>query len=157
LTTLNLTDEHHPAAIHRCMLSLVTTQPEQLASTQKIPHVDSVDQHEYACVHYFFDKSQGGTGIYKHINSGRICIDEACFDIFTNALAEVRDNPDEFTGYIEDSNRLFERAYSVEAKYNRLVIYKGNMLHSPNLGENFSFSDDVTQGRLSVASFFRIE
>ncbi|MFC3096100.1 hypothetical protein DRW07_05675 [Alteromonas sediminis] len=157
VSDLALVSDDQTLSIHRCMLSMVTTPPDQLASTQKIPHIDSIDPYEFASVHYLFDADYGGTNIYRHKQSQKVCIDEAGFGIFQSSLEDVRANPDEFSGYIGDSNRLFECVHHIEAKFNRLVIYKGNMLHSPCIKPNFGFSDDVTKGRLSVASFFRID
>ena len=66
---------------------------------------------------------------------------------------EVKKAPDEHQGYLSGSISLFEQVFKVDAKFNRLVIYQGNLLHSANIYSEQSCLADAKKGRLSIASF----
>ncbi|TMP29021.1 hypothetical protein CWB99_09630 [Pseudoalteromonas rubra] len=141
--------------IHRCMLSLITQQPEQLLSVQKMPHIDSTDNQEYASVHYLCGPHMGGTSIYRFKPANRVRFDQDSQDeimAMVNMVESQQQDPD---GYLNGSNQLFEQVLNIEAKFNRLVLYPSNILHSANVHPH-SISANPSNGRLTVASFFRL-
>jgi len=58
-------------------------------------------------------------------------------------------------GYIRESDSYFERIGAVEGLADRLVIYRGNMLHSGIIPEDMDFSSDPRRGRLTANIFIR--
>ena len=49
---------------------------------------------------------------------------------------------------------MFERTGGFEGVFNRLIAYRGSLLHSGDVAPGFGFSDDPRQGRLTVNTFF---
>lgn len=137
--------------IHRSLLSLVTVPEEQLSIFQSIPHVDSLEDCQYASVHYLCDRKYGGTSIYKYKPTGAVKITPMNVGLFQEAL-ESNIEP----AYLKTENPLFEPVFTIDAKFNRLVIYPSNLLHCANINREFSISKDPEQGRLTVASFFEL-
>ena len=46
--------------------SMATASPETLKPIQRIPHIDSTVNNEWAMVHYLFDNPNDGTAFYRH-------------------------------------------------------------------------------------------
>ena len=66
-------------------------------------------------------------------------------------------SPEEHSGYLSGDTSLFKQELMIEARLNRLILYPSNLLHCAVLSSPKSLQNDVTAGRLSVASFFRLE
>lgn len=139
--------------LHKCLLSLVACRPNQLTIDQKMPHIDSYNNKDFAFVHYLSGKELGGTSIYKYKPRNKTEITVADKKILDEMLIEVANYPEEHRGYITQSTPLFEQVLNIEAKFNRLVIYQGNLLHSANLDSPLSYCGDKRTGRLSISSF----
>ena len=148
--------EQSTAIIHKSLISLVTCLPSQLLTEQKMPHVDSCKSSEYAFVHYLSGQELGGTSIYRYIPKNIVELNEQDEVILDDMLNEVSSKSNEHNGYITDSTSLFEQVLKVEAKFNRLVIYQGNLLHGANLISKESYSGDTAKGRFSITSFASI-
>ena len=148
--------EQSTAIIHKSLISLVTCPPSQLLTEQKMPHVDSCKNSEYAFVHYLSGQELGGTSIYRYIPKNIVELNEQDEVILDDMLNEVSSKSNEHNGYITDSTSLFEQVLKVEAKFNRLVIYQGNLLHGANLTSKESYSGDTANGRFSITSFASI-
>jgi hypothetical protein len=142
--------------IHRSLLSLTTVSESNLNTLQKMPHIDSFMDTEFASVHYLCDKEMGGTSIYKYKPSNIIRFNEKHRHLLNQAKQMVENNRLEHKGYLKHSTSLFEKVFSIEAKFNRIVIYPGNLLHCANLKDNMSINTDINKGRLTIASFFSI-
>ncbi|TWX66841.1 hypothetical protein ESZ36_14900 [Colwellia demingiae] len=142
--------------VHKSLISLVTCSPSQLLTEQKMPHVDSCKDNAFAFVHYLSGEELGGTSIYRYIPKDIIEFHEKDEVILDDMLNEVTSKPVEHHGYITNSTSLFEQVLKVEAKFNRLVIYQGNLLHGANLTSKESYSGDTTHGRFSITSFASI-
>lgn len=142
--------------VHRSMLSLTTQPPETLQLAQKIPHVDSTDDTEYATVHYLCSSKHGGTGIYRYKPNAKVQILKGEESIFSDMLKRVQLSSSEHKGYLAKNTSLFEQVAHVAAQFNRLVIYKSNLLHSALLTEAIDHQSNVQEGRLTIASFFSI-
>jgi hypothetical protein len=141
---------------HSSLLSLVTCQPSALSVNQKMPHVDSCNDVDYAFVHYFSSKELGGTSFYRYKPQNLIELKQENKDILPEMITQVKNNPNDHGSYITSSTSLFEQVLTVEAKVNRLVIYPANILHSANLTTKKSYCGDINEGRLSVSSFASI-
>jgi hypothetical protein len=138
------------------LLSLVTCAPSQLAVNQKMPHVDSCNSSDYAFVHYLSSKEFGGTSFYCYKKRNLIEFTQDKKSILPEIISNVTDRPNDHSGYITSSTSLFEKILSVEAKFNRLIIYPANVLHSAHLSSPDSYCGDINQGRLSISSFASI-
>lgn len=138
--------------------SIATTLPEHLRPIQMLPHFDSVDQNQLAIVHYFCDEKHGGTSWYRHISTHYERINDDRLShyrqvIKQQAVAEqIHLNP----RYINGDTELFERLFSVKAKYNRAVIYPSNLLHSGDICPDNGLSSIPDKGRLTVSSFIKV-
>lgn len=140
-----------------CHYSLVTLQPQQLSSLQRVPHVDSVDGDGLATVHYLFHGDWGGTAFYRHRRSGFEFIDASRGDTYFQCLEQesrLRDAIGE--GYIDDHTALFERIAKVDGVFNRMVVYRRNSLHSGSIDNARIPPADAVRGRLSINSFIDV-
>jgi hypothetical protein len=141
---------------HSSLLSLVTCPPSDLAVNQKMPHVDSCNSNDYAFVHYLSSQSHGGTSFYCYKPKQLIELKSEHKPVLTEMITKVSYSPEEHSSYITSSTSIFEKILTVEAKFNRLVIYPANVLHSANLASKKSYCGDMNQGRLSISSFASI-
>lgn len=144
-------------SIHRCMLSLTTLDPGQLRTPQKMPHVDAFDDDQYAAVHYLCAAPHGGTAFYRYRQKNLVRLRDTDRHVVEEMLQGVRDNPEEHRGYLVGDTSLFKQEVLIEAKFNRLILYPSNLLHCAQMSSPDSYESDVSRGRLSVASFFRLD
>ena len=145
------------ATIHRSMLSLTTLNPSQLSTLQKMPHVDALGNSQFASVHYLCDKEHGGTAIYRYTKKNLVRLREENYDVISEMVEQVKNSPEEHSGYLTEDTSLFKRELLIEARLNRLIVYPSNLLHCAVLSSPRSLLNNVAEGRLSVASFFRLE
>lgn len=144
---------NYTVLMHKCLLSLTSCKPSELLLEQKMPHVDSCKSNEFALVHYLSGKEFGGTSLYRYKPKSLIEFSQNDESVLDEMLASVSATQKEHSGYLTKSTSIFEQILSIEAKFNRLVVYQGNILHSANLATEQSYSGDARNGRLSIASF----
>jgi hypothetical protein len=144
-------------AIHRCMLSLTTLAPGQLGAAQRIPHVDAYGDDQYAAVHFLCGAPHGGTAIYRYLPRKLVRIRDGDRDAVAEMVKAVHDHPEEHPGYLAGDTRFYRQELVIDAKFNRLVLYPSNLLHCALLTAPASLVQDVETGRLTVASFFRLD
>jgi hypothetical protein len=137
-----------------CHYSLVTTPPEQLASIQRVPHVDSLARSGLASIHYLFKAALGGTAFYRHRQTGFESIDESRADVYFPRLEQQRERLPATAGYINGDTEEFEQIASEEGVFNRMLVYRRNMLHSGCIGRQFVPDPNPASGRLSINCFF---
>ena len=154
---VSLVFQTQKSTISRCMLSLTTLNPDQLSTAQKMPHVDALGDDQFASVHYLCDSSHGGTAIYRYRPKNIVRLRDENHSVILEMMKKVGGNPEEHSGYLVGDTSLFKRELLVEAKLNRLILYPSNLLHCAVLSSPRSLINDVSEGRLSVASFFRLE
>ena len=145
------------STINRCMLSLTTVNPAELKTSQKMPHVDALGDDQFASIHYLCDRSHGGTAIYRYRPKDIVRLRDKNHSVISEMMKKVGESPEEHSGYLTGDTSLFKRELLVEAKLNRLILYPSNLLHCAVLSSPRSLINDVSEGRLSVASFFRLE
>src|ERR1700736_1867269 len=133
--------------------SIVNKSRTNLLPLQRIPHYDSPDPRVFAAVIYLFDRANSGTSFYRHRTTGygRIGADNA-----GNYKIALNRNMKQFgppaREYTNGSNALFERMYSVDSAFNRIVIYSGNVLHAADIDGSLVSGNHNTQWRLTVSS-----
>jgi hypothetical protein len=145
-----------PGELDLCAFSMVTTPPTQLRAIQRIPHFDGPDEDRIAFLHYLCGPLQGGTSFFRHRATDLERVTPDRVEEYRQAVvAEMAAQPPAQGYFVEDANR-FERLCRVDAMFNRLIIYKGNALHSGDIGAGTVLSEDPRRGRLTINGFGRL-
>ena len=129
--------------------SMVTAAPATLSPQQRAPHFDSIDPNYIAVLHYLSDTPGTGTAFFRQRSTGIEIVDDGNAARF---VAAARAEPIA-QGYIHGSTPQFEQIGLVEAVPDRLVIYRGAMLHSGVIPADMVLSDDPRIGRLTANIF----
>ncbi len=134
--------------------SLVTTPPGDLTPEQRLPHVDTADRLQFATVHFLSPNTTDGTGFFRHHATGFGTIDGIRLPAYLAALdREVLALPP--VGYCVGSDALFEQVGAVEARFDRLVLYRAALLHSGLIARIPPAAADPRQGRLTGNLFLQ--
>lgn len=134
--------------------SLVTLPPEHLTARQRIPHHDHSDAGRVAIMHYLDGPESGGTAFYRHRRTGFEAITPAREAAFAAALAEdEREYGPPPPGYPLGDSAAYEQIGAVEARVDRLALYRGRQLHSGIIPDPSRLSEDPAKGRLTVNMF----
>jgi len=145
------------ARANLCALSLATTPAEKLRPIQSLPHFDSSHNSQLAVVHYLCSETHGGTSFFRHRTTGFEAITEDRIQRYAPALkAEVMGA--RFLGqqYVNGNNEWFERTGGVQAKFNRAIFYRGNLLHSGDIRPDMGLSAEPEVGRLTANTFIQL-
>lgn len=137
----------------RSVYSLLVTRPEHMSAQQCVPHVDSFNSGDLACVHYLCDTSKGGTSLYRHKKTGFEIINDERIARYNQIAIEEGVLNVTPKSYMNGSNNFFEEIACVDAMFNRLIIYPTNVLHSGNIAPDFDFDLNPRSGRLTLNSF----
>ena len=137
----------------KALYSMVVTPPDQLEQKQCLPHIDSFLSGDLACVHYLCDKAQGGTSLYRHKKTGYEKITSDTIHQYNQAVISEGALNIEKKSYMNGSNDYFEQIAEVDAKFNRMIIYPSNILHSGNIPADFKYDPNPATGRLTLNSF----
>ncbi len=139
-------------------LSLVTIPPESLNLAQRLPHFDTSDAMQIAVLHYFCEASHGGTAFYRHRATGYESINEARSGHYLETLtAELERLGPPPPRYVSGATPLYDQIGRVEAKLNRVVAYRGRLLHSGVILQPEALSSDPRVGRLTANTFITVE
>jgi hypothetical protein len=138
----------------RALFSLTCTAPSDLSLAQRLPHIDDVAAGRLAVVHYLSETDLGGTRFFRHRSTGFETVTSDRHRIYLDSLADdlARHGPPA-PGYITGSTTLFEEICCVRPRYNRAIVYRSSLLHCAAIDNERVPSADVTNGRLTVASF----
>ncbi|WP_144210991.1 DUF6445 family protein [Shewanella donghaensis] len=142
--------------IAKCWLSKVTLSPLQLNAKQTMPHFDSLASQDMAAVHYLNGSDLGGTSFYRYKGTEKLDLSIDDKEVILKMVEDVKKTADNRKGYMNDSDELFEKVFSVDAKPNRIIIYSGNILHSANITDDVDFDKKSPNNRTSINSFFRV-
>lgn len=150
--------EHNYATVSGslCAFSIPNQSPRTLLPIQRIPHFDAEDPRQWAVVHYLCGPEHGGTGFFRHRATGFEAMTEVRSKRYQRVLedeAVTKGLPPE--EYLQGSTELFEMTHAVEAKFNRAIIYPGNLFHS-GLIKNWQVTS-INDARLTVNSFVLFE
>ena len=134
--------------------SLVTTSPDALAPAQRHPHFDSTDPNFLALIVYLFDASaDDGTAFYRHTATQVEVVDPANCDRFVNA---ARGEAPALSGYFTPDSPGYDEIGRVSARFGRIGIWRGNLLHSGLIPPQAAFSADPRAGRLTLNLFLQL-
>jgi hypothetical protein len=137
-----------------CAFSLTTMAPEALGPLQRTPHFDASTPHHMAVLLYLCGPEHGGTGFYRHRATGLQQVTADNREPFLDAYyAELNARPPA-PRYFDDSDAHFEFLGMMPARFNRLVVYRGSLLHSAVINPARSIDADPRTGRLTANSFY---
>jgi hypothetical protein len=137
----------------KALYSMVVTPPDELEKNQCLPHIDSFLSGDLACVHFLCDSEQGGTSLYRHRKTGYEKITSDTIDHYKQSVVNEGALAFAKKSYMNGSNDYFEQIASIDAKFNRMIIYPSNILHSGNIAPDFKFDLNPATGRLTLNSF----
>lgn len=155
-TLQSIFDLVKPPRFLECYLSLLTLSAAELAPIQRFPHFDGVEDTRLAALLYLDASETTGTGFYRHratgfetVNASRLNAYRASLE---NGVAQLG-LPE--PGYIGGDSALFERVCRVTGTFNRMVIYRGNVLHCADIPHGFDGVHDALTGRLTLNLFLQ--
>ena len=129
---------------------LVCTPEHDLSPRQGVPHVDTTQPHSLAILYYLCQPEFGGTGFFRHRATGVETVTEDRRADFEAALAVELEG--RRPAYPRADDPAFEVIGQAEAKFNRMLVYPGNLLHS-GLVVPEHVSADPAKGRLTANVF----
>ena len=129
---------------------LVCTPESELTSRQGVPHVDTTQPRSLAILWYLCGAEFGGTGFFRHRATGVETLGEDRRADYEVAL--TADLAGRGPAYPREDDPAFEVIGQAEAKFNRLLVYPGNLLHS-GLVVADRLSADPVVGRLTANMF----
>lgn len=136
--------------------SLVTLAPDALSPDQRVPHHDHGGPGLIALMHYLCGPESGGTAFYRHRRTGFEAITPERMPAFTSALEEdAREYGPPPSRYCHGDSEAYEMLDEVEARPDRLILYRGQTLHSGVIPDPAMLSDDPRRGRLTINMFFQ--
>jgi len=132
-------------------LALSTLPLDQLQPRQRIPHYDFVIPNALAILHYLTNR--GGTGFFRHTATGFESINAERRDIYGPQLdRELAENSDQLTTFTGPDTPNFSLFDAVDARFNRLVVYRSAVLHCA-LFDGATLTNDPRTGRLTANTF----
>lgn len=137
----------------KSMFSMMLVPPQKLAATQSRPHTDSLLSNQLATVHYLCTPDKGGTSLYRHRATGFESLDPNKFSQYEKFLAEEQKDTSWQQKYICGSNQYYEEIAHYESNFNRLIMYRGNCLHSASVPDTLSLVPNPARGRLTLNTF----
>ncbi|MFN3211859.1 MAG: DUF6445 family protein [Henriciella sp.] len=136
--------------------SIVTTPKERLTPIQRLPHFDGFDENQLAVMIYLNRTAHGGTGFYRHLETGFECVTEPRYPTYKTALERgVQKTGLPPAQYIEDGAPHFEKLTELGGAFNSLILYPGVSLHSGVINNAEPLPSDPLRGRLTINGFFR--
>lgn len=137
-----------------CAFSLTTAAPETLGTLQRTPHFDASTPHHMAVLLYLCDEQHGGTAFYRHRATGIQQITAENRERFLSAYnAELERRPPA-ARYFDHGDESFEFLGRMPARFNRLVVYRGSLLHTAVVNPACGINADPRSGRLTVNTFY---
>jgi len=134
-------------------LALSTRRADQLLPRQRIPHYDQPDPGMLAMVHYLGRAQGGGTGFFRHLDTGFETVSPGRREAYMAAVdAELEALSDSLAGFAGPETPGYEMTAAVEACFNRLIVYPACVLHCA-LFDGARLSEDARTGRLTANSF----
>jgi hypothetical protein len=138
--------------------SLLNLSPAELTSMQMIPHFDTDRTFYLALLHYLNPMRHGGTGFFRHKETGFERINEQrsakYLQLVKGQLAAIER---ECKGYCVDTNNFFELYHQIDYQPNRMLIYPGNLLHSGIVDLATDIDPNPATGRLTANMFIEFK
>ena len=139
---------------HIAFLSLVATPPERLKIMQRLPHFDSKNPLFFAVTLYLSPGEFAGTGLFRHRPTGFESISEDRFaDYSATGESFLRRHGEPPAAYTNATTDHYELYHTIDYRPNRLVAYRGWVLHSGLVDPERDISADPVTGRLTANLF----
>jgi hypothetical protein len=141
------------ALSHEGFFGIACLPPEQLEPLQTIPHFDAANPHRIACVHYLCRPPYKGTAFYRHVATGYESIHGLRVGPYHRSVSaelEAAGNPGQ--AHAGGDVAGYERIETVNAVFNRLIVYRATSLHAGVLNET-ALGRNPDDGRLTANSF----
>jgi hypothetical protein len=136
--------------------SIVTTTPARLAPIQRLPHFDGLEETRVAALLFLARADFGGTSFYRHRATGFEAVTAERYPRYGEALkADVARHGLPPAVYIGDGAPVFEEIATFEPVFNRLLLYRGNVLHCSRMRNAHALNADPRLGRLTVNLFLQ--
>lgn len=134
--------------------SLVTLGAHELVPVQRIPHYDYAGGGVVAMLHYLLGPESGGTAFYRHRRTGFETVTPERKEAYNAALIQdERAYGTPPARYCHGDSAWFEMIDEVEARPDRLILYRGRQLHSGVIPDPAALSGDPRTGRLTINLF----
>lgn len=144
----------HGFACEAAHFSLVTLAAEALAPPQRVPHHDDTGAATVAVMHYLLGADSGGTAFYRHRRSGFETVTPEREGAYSAALAEdERAFGPAPPRYHYGTDERYELIGEIAAAPDRLILYRGRLLHSGVIPDPARLSADPARGRLTINMF----
>ena len=127
-----------------CAFSKVTRAATDLRPIQKLPHIDVANPQRIAVLHYFCDPPHGGTAFFRQDATGLERVDPADRRAFLDAQHDLCANLDSSAGFPTAQTPGYTQIATVEARLNRVLMYRSNLLHSGIINSGTPSSDRLT-------------
>lgn len=138
--------------------SLVTTPADKLQPLQRLPHFDGLGAQRIAMVHHLSRAERGATAFFRHRSTGFETMDAERLPAYNRAVnQEIMRLGMPQARYLDGDTPIYERIGRHEARYNRLLIYRGNTLHGAEAPDALPLTDDPATGRFSINTFIWLE
>lgn len=138
-------------------LCLMTVPETELGPLQRIPHFDASNPQFFATLLYLCGEEHGGTGFYRHNSTGYESITPERCDKYLDLSYEELNTVKPPRHYFSESDNFFTKVGFIPARFNRLVVYRGCVLHSANVLSALSLNPDPGVGRLTANIFFSFD
>ncbi|VXC92365.1 DUF6445 family protein [Sphingomonas sp. AX6] len=132
--------------------SMVTAAGHALAPAQRAPHFDSTDPNHIAAIHYLRGTEASGTAFFRHRATGIERVEAGNVDRY---VATARGEATTRHGYAQGSDDHYEEIGRVEGVRDRIVLYRGGLLHSGVIPPDLPLSGDPRTGRLTANYFLQ--
>ena len=142
------------AKVESCAFSVVSTRPQDLDSGQRRPHHDSDDPGLIALLHFTGGAETGGTAFYRHRRTGFETIRPERVARYAAALAEDECEHGTYPPrYFHGSDARYELIGEIDAQPDRVIIYRGRLLHSGHIPVDPDPATARETGRLTINTF----
>lgn len=135
-------------------MCMMTVPEVELGPLQRIPHFDASSPYFFATLLYLCDERHGGTGFYRHNATGYESITPERIEHYLDVSYDELNSKKSERCYFSESNEFFAKVGFAPATFNRLLVYRGNILHSANILSDMSLNSDPRVGRLTANIFF---
>ena len=135
-----------------CFFSIVTTPAGDLVPLQTVPHIDTSDPLHFATVHYLCPPGFGGTAFFRQLSTGYEAISpdrEVAWDRARDAMLAAHGE----LAYPSPDTPDHVRTAAISAAFDRLILYRSNMLHAGVIDPGVDHPADPRTGRLTATMF----
>lgn len=130
--------------------SLITTPQADRPLLSRLPHFDGLGANRIAMVHHLGRSGIGGTAFWRHRSTGFETIDEQRLPAYNAAV-----NRELMAG--AEPLSIYEQVALWPARFNRLLIYRGDCLHGADTPADVLLTADPATGRFSINVFWWVD